>query len=176
MNLRGITPWGAPPQKMELCTTITKETCSNGQQISSWMRDDVVLYPGRPLLDQTVSARLKNVQYFSLQATKITDCNGRNSYKGVLCLPEVRRESMLWSGCLVWMVPGAPSKVVWRVLRCPSKQGTSSVKCCCAFSACAWEKYLHITYFWSVIAFVWLYVSWFYSQGRGYGLVGPLFR
>jgi hypothetical protein len=33
-------------------------------------------------------------------------------------------------------VPVASSRMVWRVLRCPSKRGISSLCCSCAFSAC----------------------------------------
>jgi hypothetical protein len=36
------------------------------------------------------------------------------------------------------MVPAAPSRMVWRVLRCLSKRGISSLCCYRAFSAC-WE-------------------------------------
>jgi hypothetical protein len=71
------------------------------------------------------------------------------------------------------MVPAAPSRMVWRVLQCPSKQGTSSLCCSCAFSAC-WvgEFYLVLNFNQVYITFVWLYVSWFLNQG-GYGLVAP---
>jgi len=34
------------------------------------------------------------------------------------------------------MVPVAPSRMVWRVLRCPSKRGISNMCCSRAFSAC----------------------------------------
>jgi len=44
------------------------------------------------------------------------------------------------------MVPVAPSRVVWRVLRCPSKRGISSLFCSCAFSAC-WIREASTRYF-----------------------------
>ena len=48
--------------------------------------------------------------------------------------------SRLWSGFLVWllleMMHVAFSWTGWRVFRCPSKRGVSSLCCSCAFSAC----------------------------------------
>jgi hypothetical protein len=55
------------------------------------------------------------------------DCTGRLSVcmSAVACRPVTPR---LWSGFLVWLlqkVPVAPSRMVWRVLRCRSMRGNS---------------------------------------------------
>ena len=44
------------------------------------------------------------------------------------------------------MMPVAFSRMVWRVLRCPSKQGISNLYCSCAFSAC-WVGIVSTQYF-----------------------------
>jgi len=73
------------------------------------------------------------------------------------------------------MVPVAPSRMLWSVLRCPSKQGISSLCCSRAFSAC-WVGEVSTQYLFR------LNISRLFSCmplgfiARGYGLVAPSAR
>ena len=73
------------------------------------------------------------------------------------------------------MMPVAPSRMVWRVMRCPSKRGISSLCCSRACSAC-WvgEASRHLILIWCISRLFGCMSLGFIA--RGYGLAAPSAR